>query len=136
MFLPFYPKYRNANTCIVTNEAETGHLYQLSSLIRICTICNLANNIVRTTIDIIMFRLKKKIKGNNFLGSCSCGFSAYKLVRCALRASRGRTHGAGCVRQWFRTAEPLGERRYENWNTHTHMHASKMTNTEKSDTIN
>ena len=26
----------------------------------------------------------------------------------------------GCVRQWFRTAEPLGERRYENWNTHTH----------------
>ena len=31
---------------------------------------------------------------------------------------RGRTHGAGCVRQWFRTAEPLGERRYENWNTH------------------
>ena len=33
---------------------------------------------------------------------------------------RGRTHGAGCVRQWFRTAEPLGERRYENWNTLTH----------------
>ena len=32
---------------------------------------------------------------------------------------RGRTHGAGCVRQWFRTAEPLGEHRYENWNTHT-----------------
>ena len=31
-----------------------------------------------------------------------------------------RTHGAGCVRQWFRTAEPPGERRYENWNTHTH----------------
>ena len=26
--------------------------------------------------------------------------------------------GTGCVRQWFRTAEPLGERRYENWNTH------------------
>ena len=33
-------------------------------------------------------------------------------------------HGAGCVRQWFRTAEPLGERRYENWNTHTHTVAS------------
>ena len=31
---------------------------------------------------------------------------------------RGWTHGAGCVRQWCRTAEPLGERRYENWNTH------------------
>ena len=25
------------------------------------------------------------------------------------------THGAGCARPWFRTAEPLGERRYENW---------------------
>ena len=36
-----------------------------------------------------------------------------------LHTRRGRTHGAGCVRQWFRTAEPLGERRYENWNTHT-----------------
>ena len=29
-------------------------------------------------------------------------------------------HSAGCVRQWFHTAEPLGERRYENWNTHIH----------------
>ena len=29
-----------------------------------------------------------------------------------------------CVRQWFRTAEPLGERRYENWNTHTHTHTT------------
>ena len=37
------------------------------------------------------------------------------------QTQRGRTHGAGCVRQWFRTAEPLGERRYENWSTHTHM---------------
>ena len=37
-----------------------------------------------------------------------------------LQTWRGRTHGAGCVRQWFRTAEPLGEHRYENWNTHTH----------------
>ena len=35
-----------------------------------------------------------------------------------LQTQRGRTHGAGCMRQWFRTAEPLGERRYENWNTH------------------
>ena len=33
-----------------------------------------------------------------------------------------RTHGAACFRQWFRTAEPLGERRYENWNTHTQSH--------------
>ena len=24
---------------------------------------------------------------------------------------RGRTHDAGCARPWFRTAEPLGERR-------------------------
>ena len=37
-----------------------------------------------------------------------------------LQTQRGRTHGAGCVRQWFRTAEPLGERRYENWNTHVY----------------
>ena len=35
-----------------------------------------------------------------------------------LQKQRGRTHGAGCARPWFRTAEPLGERRYENWNTH------------------
>ena len=28
---------------------------------------------------------------------------------------------AGCVRQWFRTAEPHGERRYENWNTHKQL---------------
>ena len=40
-------------------------------------------------------------------------------ARKTLHTRRGRTHGAGCVRQWFRTAEPLGERRYENWNTHT-----------------
>ena len=26
-----------------------------------------------------------------------------------------------CVWQWFRTAEPLGERCYENWNTHTYL---------------
>ena len=29
----------------------------------------------------------------------------------------GRT---GCVRQWFRSTEPLREHRYENWITHTH----------------
>ena len=45
----------------MTNDAETDHLYQLSSLIRVCTICNQANNNVRTTIVIIMLRLKKKI---------------------------------------------------------------------------
>ena len=47
--------------------------------------------------------------------NCAC-------TRKTLQTQRGRTHGAGCVRQWFRTAEPLGERRYENWNTHTHTH--------------
>ena len=41
-------------------------------------------------------------------------------ARKTLQTQRGRTHGAGCVRQWFRTAEPLGERRYENWNTHVY----------------
>ena len=35
-----------------------------------------------------------------------------------LHTGRGQKHGAGCVRQWFRTAEPLGEHRYENWNIH------------------
>ena len=36
------------------------------------------------------------------------------------RHNEDRRHGAGCVRQWFRTAKPLGERHFENWNTHTH----------------
>ena len=45
-----------------------------------------------------------------------------KTVHKTLQAKRGRTHGAGCVRQWFLTAEPLEERRYENWNTHTQRH--------------
>ena len=35
-------------------------------------------------------------------------------TRKTLQTQRRRTHGAGCVRQWFRTADPLGERRYEN----------------------
>ena len=35
-----------------------------------------------------------------------------------LQTRRGRTHGPGCVRPWFRTAEPLGEHRYKNWITH------------------
>ena len=43
--------------------------------------------------------------------NCSC-------ARKTLQTQQGRTHGAWCVWQWFRTAEPLGERRYENWNTH------------------
>ena len=30
-----------------------------------------------------------------------------------------------CVRQWFRTSEPLGKRRYENWNTHTRTQTQK-----------
>ena len=47
-------------------------------------------------------------------------------ARKTLQTQRGRTHGAGCVRQWFRTAEPLGERRYQNWNTHTHTFEEKM----------
>ena len=47
--------------------------------------------------------------------NCTC-------ARRTLQTQQGRTHGAGCVRQWFRTAEPLGERRYEHWNTHTHTH--------------
>ena len=34
-----------------------------------------------------------------------------------LQKRRRRAHGAGCARPWFRTAEPLGGRRYENWIT-------------------
>ena len=44
--------------------------------------------------------------------NCTC-------ARKTLQTQQGRTHGAGCVRQWLRTAEPLGERRYENWYPHT-----------------
>ena len=45
-----------------------------------------------------------------------------KLYMCMRNTTNTmRTHGAGCVRQWFCTAEPLGERCYENWNTHTHL---------------
>ena len=46
----------------------------------------------------------------------------YNMIFHGLLTLRGRTHGVGCVRQWFRTAEPLGERCYENRNTHTHTH--------------
>ena len=44
--------------------------------------------------------------------NCAC-------ARKTLQTQRGRMHGTGCVWQWFRTAEPLGERRYGNWNTHS-----------------
>ena len=37
-----------------------------------------------------------------------------------VHAKQYKYNSAGCVRQWFPTAETLGERRYENWNTHTH----------------
>ena len=47
--------------------------------------------------------------------NCTC-------ARKTLQIQQGRTYGAGCVRQWFRTAEPLGERRYENRNTHIYTH--------------
>ena len=36
-----------------------------------------------------------------------------------LQTQWGRTHCAGCAWPWFCTAEPLGERRYENWITTT-----------------
>ena len=50
--------------------------------------------------------------------NCTC-------ARKTLQTQRGRRHGAGCVRQWFRTAESLWERRYENWNTHTQVKTVK-----------
>ena len=44
--------------------------------------------------------------------NCTC---AHKT----LQTQWERTHGAGCTRPWFRTAEPLGERRYGNCITTT-----------------
>ena len=49
-----------------------------------------------------------------------------------LQTQRGRMHGAGCARPWFRTADSLGESRTcnENWittKTTTTVHASSMT---------
>ena len=44
--------------------------------------------------------------------NCTC-------ARKTLQTQRGRMHGAGCVRRWFGTAEPLRKRCNENWNTHS-----------------
>ena len=47
--------------------------------------------------------------------------SEWRSVIAKHYTQRGRTHGAGFVRQWFPTAEPLRKRRYEKWNTqYTH----------------
>ena len=43
-----------------------------------------------------------------------------KTVHVHAKHYKHNEDGRMCVRQWFRTAEPLGERRYENWNTHTY----------------
>ena len=51
----------------------------------------------------------------------------YTCARITLQ-TRGRTHCPGCVRQWFRTAEQLGERRYENWNTDIHINPRQVLN--------
>ena len=48
-------------------------------------------------------------------------------ARKTLKTQRGRTHGARCVWQWFRTAEV----RYENWNTHTHTQIFKVRGLDK-----
>ena len=53
----------------------------------------------------------------------SGGVHLIKPAKLCIQTQRGRTHGTGCVRQWFRTAEPLGDRRYENWNTQTQLNA-------------
>ena len=49
-----------------------------------------------------------------------------KLYMCTQNTTNTKRTNAptalGNVRQWFRTAEPLRERRYENWNTYTHTH--------------
>ena len=48
-------------------------------------------------------------------------------ARETLQTQRGRTHGAGCVRQGFRTAEPLGERHWIGTHTHTNTHTHTHT---------
>ena len=53
------------------------------------------------------------------VGDCSVTERRRRHVHAkTLQTERGRTHGAGSVRQWFHTTEPLGERRYEKWNTY------------------
>ena len=62
----------------MTNDTEIGHLYQMCSLIRICTISYLANNI-RKTIIIIMFKLKNK-NDNHFYIDIAMGIY-YNFLR-------------------------------------------------------
>ena len=59
---------------------------------------------------------------------CCPPYQTSKTVHVQAKHStqRGRTHGAGCVRQWFRTAEPLGECCYENWNTYTQKRSTRI----------
>ena len=44
----------------------------------------------------------------------------YEPVKLYMCTTRTDVRCRVCVRPWFRTAEPLGEGRYENWITHTH----------------
>ena len=37
------------------------------------------------------------------------------MVCLQLGHRQGQTNSAGCALPWFRTAEPLGKRHYENW---------------------
>ena len=58
------------------------------------------------------------------VGGGICLIKPAKLCMCTQKHYKHnkdrRTHRTGCVWQWFRTAEPLGECCYENWNTHTY----------------
>ena len=54
---------------------------------------------------------------------------ACPCARKTQQTQRGRKHGAGCARPWFRTAEPLGERRYENRITTTNWLINEVTRT-------
>ena len=53
----------------------------------------------------------------------------------ALQTRRGRTNGAGCARPWFRIAESFGERRCENWITHTKLDGRAAPRTAVMDTF-
>ena len=54
------------------------------------------------------------------VGCGVCLIKPAKLCMCTQNTTNTMRTAAWhvCVRQWFRTAEPLGERRYENSNTH------------------
>ena len=88
-----------------------GYLHPVSS--------ELENSCIRVAVSDCSFTERQRWRP-----PCQTGKTVHVHAK-TVQTQRGRTNSAGCVRQWFRTAEPLRERRYENWNTHTHKVNSK-----------